>query len=52
MLGDFTVKKCKIGKGNLYLKKINKVETKCGVLQIITVINVECAKGLLDLNFD
>ena len=37
---DFTIK-LKIGKGNLHLTKIDyKVETKCGVRQIITIIYV------------
>ena len=47
-LGDFTVKKKnktkqknrKIGKGNLYLTEINKVETKYDVRKIIAIICV------------
>ena len=40
MLGDFTVKNVKLGREICILLKIDYVEAKCGVLQIITIICV------------
>ena len=40
MLGDFTVKNAELGREICIQLKIDKVKTKCGVRQIITMIRV------------
>ena len=40
MLGGFMAKNTTLGKDIYYFKKIDKVETKCGVRQMITIICV------------
>ena len=52
MLGDITVKKCKIGKGNLYLteNRLSRNEMWCAAENQNHTCHIY-AKGILDLNF-
>ena len=52
-LGDFTLKKRKIGKGNLYLteNQLNRNEMWCAVVNHNHMGHI-CAKGFLDSNFN
>ena len=53
MVDDFTVKKCKIFKGNLYLteNRLNRNEMWYAVVNHNYVFHI-CAKGFLDANFN
>ena len=51
MLGDFTVKIAKAGR-EIRILKIDQVETKYGVRQIIEIICVTCVQNIIsDLKF-
>ena len=51
-LGDFTVKSVKLGREICIELKIENVETKCGVQQIIMYMCHICVKGFLNSNFN
>ena len=53
MQGDFTLKKCKIGKGNRYLTEnwLIRNEMWCVADNYNYMCHV-CVKGFLDSNFD
>ena len=48
-LGDFTVKKAKMGREICILLKIDLVESKCAVLQIITIICVTQVQNIFKI---
>ena len=53
MLGDFTVKNAKIGKGNLYLteNRLSRNEMWCAAYNHNYMCHIR-AKGFLDSNFN